>query len=173
MDVIANLFRSVVGGRNAANLSISDPKVLTNAQIKALPTTRVELVPAPASGLIIPALAVLRGDFSAGAYTGIDADGSLLGIELNASAGYAFTYLRNIVADSVQTLTDFLGVADELMTVLLPYHDDNSPNGGILALPQLVSDVDGSLAIFAANALDFTGGHADNTLTVTVAYLVL
>ena len=172
---VASKFMGTVGD------AIGDPISLSNIQIKALPTTPIELVAAPAVGrMLIPIAAILIAHIQA-AYTNIDnASGS-------SPAGFPHLFIGTkdgvglrlmLVADAIDD--GLLGLSELLTTV----GDQIAVVGLAGALPWVsmptlttkisdLADVEAmNLAIGAFNALgDFTGGHANNTLTVIPIYL--
>lgn len=139
--------------------------VLTDAQIKALPTTKVEIVPAPGVGKnIVPVMSYSILDAIAGVYTNID-----------GSAHYTQSFTDAGVLHSTAFVVhsaNFLGD-----------NDANRPK--ITLLPYAPSDPDASYeygysenkaisaSVFNAAAGNLTGGNAANTLTVTVIYGVM
>lgn len=155
---------------------------LTNAQIKALPTTPITLISAPASGYWNHVLsASYRLQAGSGAYTNINATYSALVVQ-TASDNWLVT---PIVNDSGSTpalgrVSTFLGVAADYLVHAGEYVEgaDSSSGGadwGIPSAEALTSDFNGiatELALDNNGSGDLTGGHASNTLKVTVYYIV-
>lgn len=134
---------------------------LTDAQIKALPTTPVQVVGAPGSGKAIVLISAVLSTVIAVDYTNFDGTFSVL--RLNYGSGDASI---NAVAEELLT-----GVGAGSVVVLgsQAYTDGST----IFASSNGPGD-NLALTIVAANgnpsAGNFTGGNAANTLTVTVFY---
>jgi hypothetical protein len=143
---------------------------LTDAQIKALPTTGVEVVPAPGAGkAILCQSAVLDYDISV-AYTadtdasvsiyraGTSSNATFLGLTQPVLGGTGRYFMmlpgpaRAIIADTGTFA--YTAHIDQLTTI------ENMENKGLV-----VQDREGGVA-------DYTGGDAANTLTVTVYYSI-
>ena len=143
--------------------------VLTDAQIKALPTTPVELVPAPGVGkfLTYHSAVVLRKPFAAG-YTNISNNDTIY-IDLD-DYGVSRVFTDN-VESGLQDLSELLGgyapEQKKLWTVGI--------NGG--TRPNMMG-INGStdnepLRLVGMASGNWTGGHANNTLEVTVFYSIV
>lgn len=147
---------------------------LTDAQIKALPTTGIQIVAAPGAGKIIrPFKTFLDTNTSAGAYTNL-ADGGFITIETGGNG--LGQVIGNNAATSNSELTDLLGVASQRgQDVDQSYQDYQATFDGVYSYSFALSGpTNGALTIRAYNAAagNFTGGNAANTLKVTVLYLV-
>lgn len=174
------------GGGSQAVLSATVP--LTNAQIKALPGTDIQLVAAPgASKMIVPLYAFLTADFAV-AYSGIDASSEYPALWV-AHARLPI-FLAEFINDPdsfatpLTSLTDLLTGTNEFGAILwrmLPlaqsYITGGAPSnafviaGGAGPGP---GDLDNApLKIGADNSINFTGGDAANSMKVTVLYTVL
>ncbi len=162
------------------NVTTTQITVLTNAQIKALPTTPITLVAAPAVGLRVKMLgASLRSSFAAGQYTNINATYAACAL----SYGSDFTQWATVgIVDDV-TYTDanrftaLFGNTTQGLVDLAPYLDAPSDGAAndLWVLPN-VRTTASAAAIALVIAMDnngsgaLTGGNAANTLTVTVYY---
>ena len=150
--------------------------VLTDAQIKALPTTPVTLISAPGSGIRIRPIAwSLLADCSAGAYTNINttyADVHLLigtdyvgyGPVNDSTTTPALTLLSSLFGSATDRMFDSAippQQANGGYTQTINFFNRNQQENAAL---QIAIDNNGSGA--------FTGGHAANTLTV-ITYCVL
>jgi hypothetical protein len=156
--------RCVVQGTGGSMLT--KQATLTDAQIRALPTTPVTIIPGTPGYLILPFLAVLELNATAGAYTNVSA----------GPANQIFT-ITGTRRNQAGRLDDCLAGPSQKTTIL--------PLAGALdAVPptvtqpiraaQLAADAAGQpLQIAASNTGgNLTGGNAANTLRVTVYYLL-
>lgn len=143
---------------------------LTNAQIKSLPTTPFELLPAPGAGKVIKVISgVVVLDNMAGVYTDVSPDpgsGSYLSYDNGASAtnnaGLAMFYN---VAQSIQGVTPTANITA----------------GGLTEAYNALSQIENKPIVFSVyndngidgTSIDFTGGHTDNTMKITVIYSIV
>lgn len=147
---------------------------LTNAQILALPTTAVTVVPAPASGYeILLVKGLWRSAFTAGAYTNVDADS--FAFYQWSDGNLMSQYLANDATDSITGMDDFFGTAVDLVAQFAPWEHSTTPADGWGTLPQIeIWEAGFGVQIKADNngAGNFTGGNAANTLRVVTWYLL-
>lgn len=144
---------------------------LTNAQIKALPTTGITLIPAPGRGKTLHFLfGHLVVDRAGGAaYTNVT-DGVHLDL-LMGSTSVASSVLQKSSESRTQVADVLAGNTIAVMVSSVP---PSTVLGGPAALTVPTSVRNTALTLKAVgNTGDFTGGHADSTMTVTVYYAVL
>lgn len=137
---------------------------LTDAQIKALPTTSVQIVAAPgANKLLLFERAVLQSNLVS-PYTNLSAysggDGT---INITTPEGDNL-----IVSDYMESATSIM--ADSRIFIM---GRNVKTNADGLSFGGLDPEVNGGFFIQAYNTGDFTGGDAANTLRVSVTYYIL
>jgi hypothetical protein len=160
----------VAAGTLAQMLSVQG--TLTDAQIKALPTTPITLVAAPGAGMMLyPVMAFIDVKTTSGAYTNIS-DGAALTIEIG---GYGNG--QTIADDAslgLSALTDLIGVASRRFQPLGPAYEDILAAYGTLTYSAPTASVEnGAAALRMYNTGgNLTGGHASNSMRVTLLYLV-
>jgi hypothetical protein len=144
---------------------LSRTVTLTNAQIKALPTTWPELVPALGAGKAISFISAIAWlDAMAGAYTNVDA---------SATLQVCIASVGSTVPDSVP---DLLG--DDSDVYAMDFVPTLFVSGGLVTSNSYysrstVDNVPVQLVGSNASNGDFTGGNPANTLKVTVLYSVI
>jgi hypothetical protein len=161
---------------------------LTDAQIKALPTTMITLVAAPGAGSwnkIIGITSILRT--GAGAYTNINAADAWVAITNGSGAWLATAIVNdNTLSTPLAQLSGFLGAADEkvipMVAPIVTPIDAGSTDGDEEYL--VVTSAAGSQSPTALGntalmlegwnngAGDFTGGNAGNTWKFIIYYIV-
>ncbi len=177
MSRVLNGDRMQIGTRRLAEI-YQLTTVLTDAQVKALPTTGIPVVAAPGAGFAIePLWAVIWCKAASGAYTNIDAAGSLT---LRFAGASSMSYVPNdvlITGGSATRLSDLLGSTTPRSVRLLPYNDTEAVDGWgmVPAVLQssLVTNAALVLTLDNGGSGNLTGGHASNTVTVVVVFLVV
>jgi hypothetical protein len=163
--------------------------VLTDAQIKALPTTPIDLVPSPGVDKAIVSLGgFMKIDAIAGAYTNIaklDSDGvtafffghipascATLPMLMTSNALNGSLERFKLVPygfSSIYTNTDE-EVVKNVLTAGEPKLIAGFNNVGNTAFKLIVDNYD---AAYETDMGNFTGGHPDNTIEVTIFYTIV
>lgn len=146
---------------------------LTNAQIKALPTTAVEIVPAPgANRIVYPFGAFLHLNWIAD-YTNIDADAQIKLVVLSSDLLIALredtqSQVTSLLAgggpDGTNALTgvQFLKkTAADVFSGNSGFYDSDIMNKSVV------------LSAYNGSSGNFTGGNVGNSLQATVLYTVI
>jgi len=155
------VFPGLAGGGSTGYLSSTFE--LTDAQIKALPTTPIQIVAAPGANKIINILggnAVLNWNAD---YTNID-----------GSAYMAMICNNGGLASHRFAPSDMLALGESTLTSISPY--TYTAGSFILDMTNALAEFNNkSLKLFASNGVagNFTGGNEANTLKVTVYYVVV
>jgi hypothetical protein len=184
--LVAETAASITGGLTPASDSVQvgwvlrKQRVLTNAEVKALPTTPITVVAAAGAGkLLIPFFGLWSADTLAGAYTNIAATASF-------SIKYADTTLcstfivnaAGITGGATDNVTQLLGNTRLTRMPLQQYFDvDTAGNWGLIAARTTTAagGINSALQVKFDNAAAgaLTGGNNANTLTVTLYYVVV
>lgn len=149
-------------GAASAGLIEQVTVTLTNAQIKALPTTAVEILAAPAAGTTVVAIAARYYFNWTADYTNID---GLASIRI-ADTSDSQIYFDLLVESALTQVSDLLAQGESTVVSLTPTE----------VTMMLKTEVDGQGIILRADnnvSGDFTGGNAANTLKLTVFYSLL
>jgi hypothetical protein len=159
---------NVLDAQNQLAVAVKSATVtLTDAQIKALPTTEIEIVPAVPGTYLQFLMGFWHLDNRAGAYSNVSS--AVLVFRLKQGED---TH-KNVSVVYLETNEGALAEADTIHVVTFPMLFDlisNQPQalyGNELAEGSIV------LSAFNGEAGDFTGGHANNTLKATVVYIGL
>jgi hypothetical protein len=172
---------------NGASLVYGFTTALTDAQIKALPTTPVSVVAAPGSGLRIKILgATMRVNQAAGAYTNVNTTYAVIALTHTSAAGdwvaQGPVNDSSMAAGALTIATNFLNSTtpqfyDFTVPALFPY--GKGAQSGLVGW-----NTSGNFAITdSANVAVFlsmdnngsgvlTGGNASNSGAVTIYYAV-
>lgn len=151
----------------------------TNAQVKLLPTTPFDLVPAPGVGyVLLPLQTTLLYKAGGVAYTNIHADAFLWAI---IGGLHQSSFLGNdpTLTPAMTDLTSFLGsTGDKFRVLTYPFQDDRGAvnDWGIMSGTSTLSALENQplqLKIDNQAAGVLTGGGAGNTLIAITDYRIL
>jgi hypothetical protein len=155
---------------------------LTDAQIKALPSAPITLVPALGTGIWAKPIALtLFANVTNATYTNINTTYSALSLSITDAVGswIAVPVVNdNTTTPAMDRVTGFLGgsVHDSMMAMPVPYMDINGdqwlPNVQTIVSGGSVADLPVVLAMDNNGSGNLTGGHASNTLRVILYYAV-
>ena len=142
---------------------------LTDAQIKALPTTAIEIIPATASKMSLPCFSTARLEWTAD-YTNIDGAAQLL----LRTGGNSF--LAAIAREGdFGSVSSLLAGGESVTSIVTPvaYTGTSNETEGVPGYYN--TDIGVNVKIVALNgaAGDFTGGNAANLLHISTVYYLL
>lgn len=149
---------------------------ITNAQVKTLPTSYVQLLAAPGSGkMIFPFWVMLNKSFSGGDYTNVNANGYL---EFTYDGGATvLEYIPNDSGAGLTQLDNFLFGSNQIYFIKPQQNFISALNTGWNSSFYRLSKTDvnnKSFSIGISNGVsgNLTGGATANSLEVTTYYMV-
>jgi hypothetical protein len=150
--------------------------VLNNADILALDTTPIEIVPAPPSGqFVCPITMFVYTDFTVG-YTPNTTANDGIAIYPGSTTTYPYEWGIIVNSDVENSLNVILtSTTEQYIRLPLEYEKFSATWGGMVALKSVnASFIDGlALSMAGAVSTPITGGNAANTMTVSVLYAIL
>jgi hypothetical protein len=171
------MYRLLQGESGGEEMLHSGTVLLTDAQIKALPTTPVQIVASPgASKVNIPLMTALRITGTTG-YTNIPADFGELWLAWAQGAARAGVMIKDNSAAFLANFTAFFNNVSlpwPINQMLMPSARIFDPAAELFLQPDDATEliVDASLDLFCqTGAGDLTGGDAGNRLRCSVAYI--
>lgn len=168
--------KKYVDDNSGGGLLLSATVTLTDAQIKALPTTGVaELVAAPGAGKkIVPSFATITCDTSANPYANVDA-ACYMPIALGNDDVEFLSTIQNYATASFSSADTLLSSGGPRSFLLAQLPGAWAVVGAAFTPQPIDGGENEALNLFCDNggSGDFTGGDPANSLTVTVFYVVV
>lgn len=145
---------------------LSTQITINNDNFKTLPSTYIEVVAAPGAGkIILPISGYFTLDTSAGAYTNLESNSASLVLTYGDWEYEASNYIPMPSNAEINfALFGKPGVTNQILDLPLYTNWVFAPQSGVSNQPIKV--------VAYNNNGDFTGGHASNTLKVTLYYVV-
>lgn len=142
---------------------------LTDAEIKSLPSSAVEVIPAAGVGkILVVLLTFVELDARQGAYT------NLSGATCKLSLNYANGTDNGVSQPVDENSTLFFSVAQIARAQLLPHGSNNAWATVATVGPDIdLENAAVEIGLDNAGAGDLTGGHESNRMVVTVLYVEL
>lgn len=145
--------------------------ILTDAQIKALPTTFIEVVPAAGEGkMVLLHNALIRSNQTAGVYTNVDTNTNMF-IAFSDEAGGWQDHASNPFIFLSASSDRFAILSSPISAYTIAPNSDIMPPYIAQSFTNSFNNV--GLVLVIDNAGDLTGGNAANTLEVTVFYSIV
>lgn len=144
---------------------------LTNAQIKALPTTGIEILPAPDTNEVYVPIYMTLGFAWTADYTNIDG-AAVFNTQYTSNDDLFMAQLHEATYGD---LTNLLAQGEPRFARVPPYAQINEIETTLRAEIKQWTDLKASpvrVKMLNGAAGDLTGGHADNTLQVTIYYAI-
>jgi hypothetical protein len=145
---------------------------LTDAQIKALPTTGIEIIATPgANKIILPFSAVLVLQNWQADYTNINANSSIQ-ISSTNGLGNILNFIEQAKNTSISNILAYGSDSLNVVSIGQPIYG-GQPTAFTGIIPADLIDDGLSIRINNVGSGNLTGGNAANTLKVTVYYVVV
>lgn len=169
VNLIADYLQANPSGGGGGLGYLVATKVLNNDEIIALPTTAIILTPVPAAGKVaLPLFAYFKVNTSGGAYSGTDAD-TVIAIGPGSASGTLMDLLSYPKAGGL------LGGAGISYSAGGSYGDFQANSYNAIEQSTTALDIEAKPIVAQMyNTLGNLGdGNANNTLTVTLFYMVI
>lgn len=161
---IANL-----GGGGGSSI-LTKTITINDSDFKTLPSTAIEIIPAPGVGkIILPISFYAKLNASAGQYTNLDPASNVLNIGWGDSSGAFVDNMMYITFSFIETLTTDWTIGGIFGFISANMYD------AVQAVETGERNVENTaLVVGAYNSLgNFTGGNVTNIFKLTVVYMIL